>query len=150
MDKFDPISKSFYMRNLGFFQPNCQKKKTWMFPYNALHKLNERSVHYLSSNLGCFSQFRIIWRKELVKELWKKWQKYNKNKKNVKSAEKLKSTKWQNVGKSFKNVVKKYGDIEKIKNHDIFDQTPRYRYCNDTVVLTIAAFTTYLHNGEFR
>ena len=39
------------------------------------------------------------------------------------------------------------GDMEKIKYHDIFDQIPRYR--NDIVVLTIGAFTKYLHNEIF-
>ena len=38
------------------------------------------------------------------------------------------------------------GNMEKIKYHDIFDQIPRYRYRNDSVVLTIGAFTEYLHN----
>ena len=42
------------------------------------------------------------------------------------------------------------GDKEKIKYHDIFDQIPRYRYRNDIiVVLTIGAFTKYLHNAIF-
>ena len=37
--------------------------------------------------------------------------------------------------------------MEKIKYHNIVDQIPRYRYRNDIiVVLTIRAFTKYLHN----
>ena len=38
------------------------------------------------------------------------------------------------------------GDMEKIKYHNIFDQIPQYRYRNDSVVLTIGAFTKYLYN----
>ena len=41
------------------------------------------------------------------------------------------------------------GDMEKIKYHDILDQIPRYRYHNNIVVLTIGAFTKYLHNEIF-
>ena len=41
------------------------------------------------------------------------------------------------------------GNMEKIKYHDIFDQILRYRYRIDTVVLTIGAFTKYLHNEIF-
>ena len=41
------------------------------------------------------------------------------------------------------------GNMEKIKYHNIFDQIPRYRYRNDIVVLTIGAFTKYLHNEIF-
>ena len=41
------------------------------------------------------------------------------------------------------------GDMEKIKYHDIFDQILWYRYRNNIVVLTIGAFTKYLHNDIF-
>ena len=40
--------------------------------------------------------------------------------------------------------------MEKIKYHDILDQIPRYRYCDDIVGLTIGALTKYyLHNEIF-
>ena len=41
------------------------------------------------------------------------------------------------------------GDLEKIKYHNVFYQILRYRYCDDIVVLTIGAFTKYLHNEIF-
>ena len=38
------------------------------------------------------------------------------------------------------------GDMDKITHHDIFDQIPRYRYCDNIVGTTINAFTKYLPN----
>lgn len=38
------------------------------------------------------------------------------------------------------------GNLEKVKYHDIFDQTPRYRYCHDIVDLTVHALTKYVNN----
>ena len=39
--------------------------------------------------------------------------------------------------------------MDKIKYQDMFNQIPRYRYCNDNVEMTLDAFTKYLHNEMF-
>ena len=41
------------------------------------------------------------------------------------------------------------GNMEKNQYHKILDQIPQYRYCDDTVGLTIGAFTKYFHKEIF-